>query len=407
MPKINYDVCIVGAGAAGIAVASSLLKRQPQLQIALIEPSKTHAYQPGWTLVGAGIFSQQQTLRSTQSVMPKAVTWIQDAAAEFQAAQNRVILESGATVEYRALVVAPGLKLDFEAIEGLTETLGQHGVTSNYRVDLAPYTWQLVQELQQGTALFTQPPMPIKCAGAPQKALYLSSDWWQQRGTLSNIDVAFHNAGGVLFGVPAYVPALMDTVSGYAIDLQLNSQLVKVDGPNKIATFNLIKDGAVVGQENKTFDMLHVCPPQTAHDFMQDQPICDAAGWVKVNQESLQNPDFPNVFGLGDGANTPNAKTAAAVRKQAPVVAKNLLSMLAQQPLTASYDGYGSCPLTVSRSRIVLAEFGYGGKLLPTFPKWLLDGTRPTRSAWWLKAKAMPTIYWQLMLKGREWLTKP
>jgi sulfide:quinone oxidoreductase len=219
--------------------------------------------------------------------------------------------------------------------------------------------------------------------------------------------VAFHNAGGVLFGVPAYVPALMDTVSGYAIDLQLNSQLVKVDGPNKIATFNLIKDGAVVGQENKTFDMLHVCPPQTAHDFMQDQPICDAAGWVKVNQESLQNPDFPNVFGLGDGANTPNAKTAAAVRKQAPVVAKNLLSMLAQQPLTASYDGYGSCPLTVSRSRIVLAEFGYGGKLLPTFPKWLLDGTRPTRSAWWLKAKAMPTIYWQLMLKGREWLTKP
>jgi len=407
MPKINYDVCIVGAGAAGIAVASSLLKRQPQLQIAIIEPSKTHAYQPGWTLVGAGIFSQQQTIRSTQSVMPKAATWIKDAAVQFEPKHNRVTLESGATIEYRALVVAPGLKLNFDGIEGLSETLGQHGVTSNYRVDLAPYTWQLVQELQQGTALFTQPPMPIKCAGAPQKALYLSSDWWQQRGSLSNIKVAFHNAGGVLFGVPAYVPALMDTVNGYGIDLQLNSQLVKVDGPNKIATFNLIKDGVVVDQENKAFDMLHVCPPQTAHDFMQGQPICDAAGWVKVNQESLQNPDFSNVFGLGDGANTPNAKTAAAVRKQAPVVAQNLLSMLAQQPLTASYDGYGSCPLTVSRSRIVLAEFGYGGKLLPTFPKWLLDGTQPTRSAWWLKAKAMPTIYWQLMLKGREWLTKP
>ncbi|MDC9719335.1 MAG: FAD/NAD(P)-binding oxidoreductase [Gammaproteobacteria bacterium] len=407
MPKTNYDVCIVGAGAAGIATASSLLKRKPTLNIALIDASASHVYQPGWTLVGAGIFNAKDTTRSMASVIPKGVTWVQQAAVEFKADSNSVVLDNDDVIEYKALVVAPGLKLDFDAIEGLTQTLGQHGVTSNYRYDLAPYTWQLVQQLKQGSALFTQPPMPIKCAGAPQKALYLSADWWQQKGLLNNIKVAFHNAGGVLFGVPAYVPALMDTVEGYGIDLQLNSQLVKVDGPTQTATFNLIKDGAVVGQETKHFDMLHVCPPQTAHDFMRGQPIADAAGWVNVTPDTLQNPHYSNVFGLGDGANTPNAKTAAAVRKQAPVVAQNILSLLAHKPLTAIYDGYGSCPLTVSRRRIVLAEFGYGGKLLPTFPTWFLDGTKPTRRAWWLKAKAMPSIYWNLMLKGREWLTKP
>jgi len=407
MPKLNYDVCIVGAGAAGIATASSLLKRQPQLKIAIVDPSQTHAYQPGWTLVGAGIFTPQKTIRKMHKVIPKGVTWIQQSALKFNAEENTLILDNQYSIEYRALVVAPGLKLDFEAIEGLSETLGKNGVTSNYRFDLAPYTWELVQQLKQGTAIFTQPPMPIKCAGAPQKALYLSSDWWQQQGLLTSINVAFHNAGGVLFGVPAYVPALMDAVKGYDIDLQLNSQLVKVDGPTQTATFNLIKDGTVVSQKSITFDMLHVCPPQTAHDFMHGQPIVDAAGWVDVKPDTLQNPHYNNVFGLGDGANTPNAKTAAAVRMQAPVVALNVISHLAQQPLTATYDGYGSCPLTVSRNKIVLAEFGYGGKLLPSFPTWLLDGTQPTRRAWWLKAKAMPSIYWHLMLKGREWLTNP
>src|SRR3546814_15282046 len=57
-----------------------------------------------------------------------------------------------------------------------------------------------------------------------------------------------------------------------------------------------------------------------------------------------------------------NAKTAAAVRKQAPVVAVNALATLDGREPLADYDGYGSCPLTVEQGKIVLAEFGYGGK---------------------------------------------
>jgi sulfide:quinone oxidoreductase len=275
-------------------------------------------------------------------------------------------------------------------------------VTSNYRFDLAPYTWQLVQRMQRGRALFTQPPMPIKCAGAPQKAMYLSCSEWEKQGLLGNIEVEFHNAGGVLFGVPEYVPALMETVQRYGIGLNFESNLVAVDGPNRTATFRT-PDGEVT----RGFDMLHVVPPQEGNSVVAASPLADANGYAEVDAATLRHVRFANVFALGDGCNTGNAKTAAAARKQAPVVAVNALAALDGRDPVAAYDGYGSCPLTVDRGHIVLAEFTYGGKVSPTLPTWLIDGTRPSRLAWHLKADALPPIYWHGMLKGREWLVPP
>jgi len=153
--------------------------------------------------------------------------------------------------------------------------------------------------------------------------------------------------------------------------------------------------------------MIHVCPPQTAPDFVRKSPLVNAAGWIEVSEQTLQHVRYPNIFALGDACSASNAKTAAAVRKQAPTVAVNLLRVLDGQTPNAVYSGYGSCPLTVERGKIVLAEFGYGGKLLPTFPKWLLEGTRPTSLAWILKKDILPAVYWKLMLRGHEWLAGP
>ncbi|THG37572.1 bifunctional protein tyrosine phosphatase family protein/NAD(P)/FAD-dependent oxidoreductase [Sphingomonas olei] len=400
--ETKYDVVIVGGGAGGIAAAASLLKRDRSLSIAIIEPKAEHFYQPGWTMVGAGVFDPESTCHTMASVMPHGVDWIREAAATFQPEDDTVTTDTGRAVRYRALIVAPGNVIDWNGIDGLAETLGRNGVTSNYRYDTAPYTWQLVQEMREGVALFTQPPMPIKCAGAPQKAMYLSCNAWQDRGVLKDIDVAFHNAGGVLFGVKEYVPALMGYVERYGIDLNFESTLVAVDGAARTATFKQ-KDGEVT----RGFDMLHVTPPQKAHRFVADSPLADKAGYVEVDQTTLQHVRYPNVFALGDGGSTPNAKTAAAARKQAPIVAVNLLAQLANKPMVAGYDGYGSCPLTVEKGKIVLAEFGYGGKLLPSFPKWLIDGQKPQRLSWLLKSEALPWIYWNGMLKGHEWMVPP
>ncbi|MDG1119031.1 MAG: TIGR01244 family sulfur transferase [Flavimaricola sp.] len=403
----SYEVVIVGAGAGGIAAAASLKARKPGLEIAIIDPADIHYYQPGWTMVGGGIFEPEQTSRTMGSLIPKGVHWIKSAVAAFEPQNNAVILDGCRVVKYKRMIVSPGLKLDWNRVEGLVETLGQNGVTSNYRYDLAPYTWKLVQGMKAGRAIFTQPPMPIKCAGAPQKAMYLSGDAWFRRGVLKDVDIQFNNAGGVLFGVKDYVPALMEYIKKYDATLNFFHNLVAVDGHAKKAWFDVSKPDTPVERVEMEFDMMHVCPPQTAPDFIRVSPLADAAGWIDVDQATLRHKTYDNIWSLGDVMNAPNAKTAAAARMQAPVVAENLLADMRGGSPVAQYNGYGSCPLTVERGKIVLAEFGYGGSMLPSFPKAIIDGTKPSRAAWFLKEKMLPPIYWQGMLKGREWMAKP
>jgi sulfide:quinone oxidoreductase len=403
----KHQIVVVGAGSAGIAVASSLLARAPDLDIAIIDPADIHYYQPGWTLVGGGIFEADETVRTLSSVLPSGVHWLKAAVAAFEPERNVVLLEGCRAIQYERLVVCPGLKLDWKKVEGLEDTLGKNGVTSNYRFDLAPYTFELVSKMTSGTALFTQPPMPIKCAGAPQKALYLSADHWRRQGVLKDIEIGFYNAGGVLFGVKDYVPALMEYIELYKAQLNFNHNLVAIDGPAGKAWFDKTDAEGNKERVERSFDMIHVCPPQCAPDFIRVSPLADEAGWVDVDQNTLRHKSYDNIWSLGDVMNAPNAKTAAAARKQAPVVARNLLQDMSRASGVAHYDGYGSCPLTVERGKIVLAEFGYGGKLLPSFPSWLIDGRRPSKLAWLLKEKILPPLYWDAMLKGREWLAKP
>ncbi|MCO3765687.1 NAD(P)/FAD-dependent oxidoreductase, partial [Pseudomonas aeruginosa] len=208
--ELTTDIAVIGGGAAGIGVIASLLKRSPGLRISLIEPADTHYYQPGWTLVGGGAYAQGDTARPMAGLVPPGVEWLRTRVERVDPEARRLLLEGGDSLEYRNLIVCPGLRLAWERIEGLEETLGRNGVTSNYRYDLAPYTWELVRGLRGGKALFTQPAMPIKCAGAPQKAMYLSCDHWLREGVLQDIKVEFDLAGAALFGVADFVPPLME-----------------------------------------------------------------------------------------------------------------------------------------------------------------------------------------------------
>ncbi|WP_340302333.1 TIGR01244 family sulfur transferase [Roseobacter sp. HKCCD7870] len=403
----SYDIVIVGGGAAGLAVAASLKSRKSSLDIAVIDPADIHYYQPGWTMVGGGIFEASDTAKTMGSLIPSGVTWIKSAVAAFEPKDDAVILDGCRVVKYKRLIVAPGLKLAWDRVEGLEATLGKNGVTSNYRYDLAPYTWNLVKNMKEGRVVFTQPPMPIKCAGAPQKAMYLSGDHWTRAGVLKDISIDFMNAGGVLFGVKDYVPALEGYVQKYGVNLNFFHNLKAIDGDAKKAWFTVAKPDTTPTEVEVEFDMIHVVPPQIAPDFIRVSPLADAAGWVDVDQATLRHKTYDNIWSLGDVMNAPNAKTAAAARMQAPVVAQNVVDDINGRSATAQYNGYGSCPLTVERGKIVLAEFGYGGALLPSFPKAVIDGTKPSRLAWWLKESFLPPFYWKGMLKGREWMVKP
>lgn len=389
------SILIVGAGAAGITVAALLRKALPALKVTIVDPADHHFYQPAWTLVGGGAYDIEHTRRSMASLIPQGVEWIKAAAEGFDPASSEVLIDNGRRIGYDHLVVAAGLQLDFGKIEGLEATLGKNNVSSNYRFDLAPYTWQCLNKFRGGKAFFTQPAMPIKCAGAPQKALYLAADHFRRNGIKA--DTSFFTPGPTMFGVPFYAKALDKIVADYGITPRFGHQLVAVNGPAKRAVF---ETGPVDSRKRveETFDFLHVVPPQSAPDFIKKSPLADASGWVTVDKHTLRHTQHANVWGLGDCTTTPNSKTAAAVRAQAPVLVANLLRALGGTNDEQRYDGYASCPLTTSRGKIMLAEFIYDGVVAPSFP---IDPRIPRRSYWWLKKYYLPYLYWEQMLRGR------
>ena len=402
----RFNVLLVGGGTAGLTVASSLVKRQGSrnLSIAVIEPGDNHYYQPAFTLVGAGVCGLEKTRRSEAQVIPPGVEWIRDKAATFDPDNNIVTLAGGDTLAYDYLILCPGLSLDWDKIQGASEALGSNGVCSNYDPRYAEYSWQCLQQMKPGDkALFTQAPLPFKCPGAPQKMAYLSADYLKKRGIRQDCELHFLTHAPGMFAVPLFAQELVKVAARHQINVHFEHNLVAVDGENRTARFEVVGGDNAGSSVEMEFSMLHVTPPQSPPAEIKNSPLANEAGFVDLDQGTMRHTRYSNVFGLGDAGSTPNSKTAAAVRKQSPVVVRNLLQVMDGGDLKDAYDGYASCPLTTAYGKVLMAEFCYGGKVTPTFP---LDPRKERWSYWWIKVTGLPFFYWHYMLKGREWFLK-
>jgi sulfide:quinone oxidoreductase len=396
----HHQVLIVGGGAAGITVAARLKRFRPSLEVAILEPSSDHYYQPGWTLVGGGLFTLEQTRRNEASLIPAGVSWIREGAAGFDPATNTVTTTGGQTLTYDALVVATGMKLCWEAIKGLPEALGQGGVCSNYAKEFAAYTWECIQHFQGGNAVFTCPPMPIKCPGAPQKIAYLADDAIKRDPAVAaKSAVIYATATPGIFGVPTYAAPLREVVARKGIDARYSHVLTEVRAASKEAVFQVSKEGEEPREEVIPYALLHVTPPMAAPDVVAQSPLAAASGFVEVDKHSLQHVRFANVFAIGDVSGMPNSKTAAAVRGQAPVLVTNLLAQLDGGQGDGAYDGYSCCPLITGYGKTIMAEFNYEQQPVPSFP---LDPTQERWSMWVMKTTVLPWVYWNRMLKGAD-----
>lgn len=395
---MKTEILIIGGGNAGISLASQLHRKNKKLQISIIEPSSKHYYQPAWTLVGAGVFKAKDTERSMESVMPKFVQWIRGKASVFKPEENLVVLENGDSVAYDFLVVAPGIQLDWDAVKGLRENLGKNGVCSNYEYGVAPYTWELLSTVKSGNILFTNPHTPVKCGGAPHKILYLAADYCRKQGLSEQVHLSYWSGGSRLFGIPKYEKTLLEVVKRGNIETHFGVKLVEIDGENKRAKFVGIGKDNLEVEYWTDYAMIHVTPPQSAPDFIKASPLANAAGWVDVDQYTLQHVKYSNVFSLGDAAGLPTAKTGAAIRKQVPVLVENLLRVLHKDGPSARYNGYSSCPLVTGYGKLVMAEFDYNNQPTETFP---FDQSKERRSMYILKRYILPWLYWNQILPGR------
>lgn len=394
MKENSFPILIVGGGSAGITVAARLVKRISAQEIAIIEPSTKHYYQPLWTLVGGGIFPKERSERNEQEFIPKGVTWIRDAVTDIKPDQNLVITRDGKSIGYDWLVLAPGIQINWNKIPGLAESIGKDGVCSNYSYQHVDYTWQVLREFKGGRALFTHPAGAVKCGGAPQKIMYLAEDWFRRQGIRDKCDVVFYSASPKLFAVDKYRPTLEKIVERRGIKLHLRHNLIELRPKERKAVFENLENGQRV---EDSYDMIHVTPPMGPPDFIRNSTVANADGWIDVDKSTLQHVRYKNIFGIGDASSLPTSKTGAAVRKQAPVLVENLLAAREGKQLQAAYDGYTSCPIVTARGRLVLAEFDYDGNPQETFP---FDQSKERYSMYLLKKWVLPELYWRAMLRG-------
>ncbi len=445
MTTHKHQIVVIGGGTGGIMVAAQLLRARKGLDVAIIEPSEEHYYQPAYTLVGAGLMKKSATVRKEKRQIPKKATWIKDYVETIDPDSMEVILRSGDVVAYEYLIVAPGIQINLDGIEGLKEAYGKNGVCSNY-ID-PDYTWEVLRNFKGGVALFTQPATPIKCPGAPQKIMYLTADHIRRNKLEDKTTIVFATPGTVIFGTEPFKTELKHYVNEvYDVAQRYGYKLVKIDGEKKEAHYERLalpegrtdyvhnddtnragfkgyypENGQIVefaeanGPLNELkegarfvikYDMLHLAPPQSAPGWFRKTKLANPdgpdKGWMAVDKHTLQSRFYKNVFGAGDVTDLPTARTGAAIRKQAPTIVKNLLAVMdGKDAAYEGYNGYSSCPLVVAHNRMLLAEFKYDNvrssdPLLSKF----FDTGKASYPMWLLKRYGLPFMYWNMMLKG-------
>ncbi len=417
----HYQVLIVGGGTGGIMVAAQLKNKKKDLSIGLFEPSTKHVYQPAWTLVGAGTYDMDKTIRDESTVIPAGVDWIKEYVDRFEPEHNKLFTRDNHEFTYDFLVLSPGIQIDLDGLPGLKDAIGKGNVCSNYTDP--EYTWEVLKNFKGGNAVFTQPTTPIKCGGAPQKIMYLAEEHFRKIGVRDKTNVVYATPGSVIFGVKVFADTLNKIIHDRHIITKYFYAPIAIDAAKKEIHFRYAKPGdnqCVITESDglneriegtadivMPYDMLHLAPPQSAPDFIKNSPFSlkdgPSKGWIDVHKFTLQHNVYPNVFGLGDAANLPTAKTGAAIRKQAPVVVENILTLMESQKLGIhEYEGYSSCPLVTGYGKMVLAEFKYDNvRDSDPFLSKFVDTTKESWSMWILKKYGLPYLYWNKMMKGK------
>lgn len=406
-------IVIVGGGAAGITMSAYLADRLRYDDITIIEPNTDHHYQPGYTLIAGGVFEPKEVVRTTKSLIPGDVKWLQDSVTELNPDNNSLTTAKNGKVSYDFLVVAPGCQMDFNLIQGITrEELGKENVHCIYDYKGAIACRDALRklpDLKEGRLVFTNTYTKIKCGGAPKKICLMTEDYLRKQKARERFKIEYFANQNELMKPKVFGDRLTKIFADRKVTTKYKHRLVSVDGAAKKAVFEVLPEpsGSPVPPNTNyekvtvAFDFLHFVPPMSAPDFVKNSVLADTSapgGWVKVDKETMVHAKYKNIVSFGDVAGLPTSKTGAAIRKQAPIAAANLLALIEGKEPRGKYNGYSACPIVTEYGKVLMCEFGYDDKLMPTLP-WLDPAVE--RGLWWtLKVHGLKPMYFYGMLKG-------
>lgn len=411
--KARGKIVIVGGGAAGITMAAYLSDMLRYQDITIIEPNEIHAYQPGYTLIAADIFTPEEVIKQTGDLIPRHVKWVKSSVSELNPDNNFVLTSNNEKIQYDFLVLVPGCQMDFNLVKGITrETLGEGNVHCIYDLNGAKICRDVLKKLsgsKGGKLIFTDTYTKLKCGGAPKKICLITEDYLKERELRNKFDIQYFANHKELMTPKIFGDRLAEIYKERKIKVAYCHRLASVDTSAKKAVFDVLPEPSLkpvpvdanYEQVTVDFDFLHYVPPMSAPDFVKNSSLTDETkpgGWVKVDKETMVHTKYKNIISLGDVAGLPTSKTGAAIRMQAPIAAANLVEMMEGKEPTGKYNGYSACPIVTEYGKVLMCEFGYDEKLMPTIP--LLD-PGVERGIWWiLKVHGLKPMYYQGMLKG-------
>ncbi|WP_029904828.1 NAD(P)/FAD-dependent oxidoreductase [Prevotella sp. 10(H)] len=410
--KAKGKIVIIGGGAAGLSMAALLGRWLDNPDITLIDPSDRQYYQPGFTLVASGVYKPEDVWKEQKDCIHSHTKWIKDIVKEVKPVSNQVITAENGTIPYDFLVLTPGLQINWEKTEGITQqTLGLGNAHTIYDFEGAQKTWAAIQEFSKtgGKGIFTDTYTKHKCGGAPKKICLLTEHYTRKQETRNNVDLHYYTASHELYDVPYYTPRLLEIYNERNVPINLNTRLKGVDTSAKrvyMERIETIGDEKITIPFTEDYDFLHFTPPMSAPDFVKESGLSwtegklAAEGWVMVDKETLIHKTYSNIVCLGDCAGIPTSKTSAAVRKQVPVAAMNLISLMDGKTPETKYNGYAACPIITDYGHVLLCEFDYDKNPQPSTPFTHLDMSREQAAAWHLKVSVLKPMYFNGMLNG-------
>jgi len=396
-------IVIAGAGAAGLSLAARLRRQMPNATITLIDAKKEHHFQPGFTLVAAGLWRPENVTERNADYVPRGVEWIEEAVAEFDPQAKAVVTAGGRRVAYDFLFVATGLMLDYRAIAGMDPSLiGRNGIASIYAgpAQAAASAAAIDRFIETGgLGLFGRPAGEMKCAGAPLKVTFITDDKARRKGRRDAVRLIYNAHNPAVFAVPPVHDKVKALFAERDVAVNYSHVLKAMDPGAKRATY-----ATPTGDVTLDYDFIHVVPPMRAPDAVRNSPLpwqtgpLAADGWVEAERATLRHPRYPEVFAVGDIAGVPRGKTAASVKWQVPVVVDNLVAETAGRTPRATFNGYTSCPMVTAIGKAMLIEFDYDGTLIPSFP--FIAPLEELWVSWLIEEKGLKGAY-RAMLRGR------
>lgn len=393
-------IVIAGGSIGGLTVAARIIRAVPGANITVIEPRSEHHYQPGYTLVAAGVYQEKDVIFDQQSLFLPGVKWVKDYVEAFEPDHNRVLTRKGDVVEYDYLVVGLGVESNLGSVEHLAEALQTPYVASIYDLKSGTKFKHMAQNFPGGKAVFTYPTGYVKCGGAPQKITWLTEDLWRGAGMRDEVEVHFHTPQHSLFPVvPKVDAAVRPLIEARGIQNHYHQVLKAIDTSTRTAIFEERMPDESVREVRQSYDLLHPVANFRTPKPLREGPLTrqGIGGQLDVDRVTLRHNTYANIFGVGDNAATGAPKTAATIRKQAPVVAGNIIdSILGHEPGNA-YDGVSGCPLLTRYGRCMMFEFGYNGELVN---EWIYQPTKETRLWWDFKVHGLKRLYRHVMMNG-------